>query len=174
MIFPVFLTVLASLVAPFLPAVKTDVASKRHCQVPCGIYGDKMRIDMMMEDAATIEKAMKRIGPEGKAGNWNQVVRWVQTKEKHAQAVQDLVSSYWLAQRIKHPKDTSDMAGMVKYGRRLAFLHLITVEAMKCKQTTDIKHVASLRHHLLQFSRSYFNKKDLKHIEEHHGAGHGK
>ncbi len=33
-------------------------ASPFHCQVPCGIYGDKMRVDMMMEDLATIEKAM--------------------------------------------------------------------------------------------------------------------
>ena len=51
----IFLAVLAAasigyIVGQFQPAALA------HCQIPCGIYGDKLRIDLMMEDAATIEK----------------------------------------------------------------------------------------------------------------------
>ena len=28
-----------------------------HCQVPCGIYGDQLRFDQMLEDQKTISKA---------------------------------------------------------------------------------------------------------------------
>ncbi len=31
-----------------------------HCQVPCGIYNDQMRFDMISEHIATIEKSMKQ------------------------------------------------------------------------------------------------------------------
>ena len=32
-----------------------------HCQIPCGIYGDIMRIDMLREHITTIEKSMTQI-----------------------------------------------------------------------------------------------------------------
>ena len=33
-----------------------------HCQIPCGIYGDEMRFQMLEEHITTIEKSMKLIG----------------------------------------------------------------------------------------------------------------
>lgn len=144
-----------------------------HCQVPCGIYGDRMRIDMLMEDAATIEKAMTNIETLGESAgsNANQLVRWVVTKDQHAQAIQETVASYWLAQRIKAPKDGDD-AAKAKYHAQLSLLHGITVAAMKCKQTTDAGNVAQLRKLALDFSATYFSEGDLKHIHEHHGSDH--
>lgn len=64
-----------------------------HCQVPCGIYGDQMRIDMHMEDVATIRKGMAQMAvleSDAMGGNLNtnQIVRWVVTKEEHAAAIQ--------------------------------------------------------------------------------------
>ncbi|MDY6953871.1 MAG: superoxide dismutase [Ni], partial [Thermodesulfobacteriota bacterium] len=32
-----------------------------HCEIPCGIYDDQMRIDMIAEHITTIEKSMKQI-----------------------------------------------------------------------------------------------------------------
>jgi len=32
-----------------------------HCEIPCGIYDDPMRLDMMAEHIGTIEKSMKQI-----------------------------------------------------------------------------------------------------------------
>ncbi len=144
-------------------------ASPRHCQVPCGIYGDKMRVDMLMEDCATIEKAMTSIQTlqEDAVPSANQLVRWVMNKESHAQNIQDTVAAYWLAQRVKAPKDA---AGADKYHAQLASMHRITVAAMKCKQTTDKAHVEALRKAALEFSDTYFSAEDLEHINSHHGS----
>ena len=140
-----------------------------HCQVPCGIYGDRMRIDMLMEDAATIEKGMKQIVElEAAGGPANQVVRWVMAKDDHAQSIQDTVAAYWLAQRIKAPKDGAGEEAQAKYHRQLALLHGITVAAMKCKQTTDLAHVENLRKLTHEFAGTYFSKEDLEHLKDHH------
>ena len=78
--------------SPFAPAA----APIPHCQVPCGIFGDKLRIDLMLEDVATIEKAMRLIDEISKedSPNYNQLVRWITTKEEHAQKIQDQVATY--------------------------------------------------------------------------------
>jgi nickel superoxide dismutase len=145
-----------------------------HCQVPCGIYGDRMRIDMLMEDAATIEKGMQSIAElEASAEHDpNQLVRWIMTKDEHAQAIQERTASYWLAQRIKAPKETDDGKARAKYLNQLELMHGITVAAMKCKQTTDTAHVETLRKLALEFSATYFSAEDLGHIREHHGGEH--
>ena len=67
-----------------------------HCQVPCGIYDDAVRIDQIEEDIATIRKAMGMIkGLSGKsdAQSMNQMIRWVNTKDEHASKIQESVLS---------------------------------------------------------------------------------
>ena len=84
-----------------------------HCQVPCGIYDDAVRIVQIEEDIATMRKAMSMIkGLSGKsdAQSLNQMIRWVNTKESHANNIQETVSSYFLAQRIK-PKKRAKQVG---------------------------------------------------------------
>ena len=56
-----------------------------HCQIPCGIYSDPARFDMIAENITTIEKSMKQIIELSKQGkpNMNQITRWVNNKEKH-------------------------------------------------------------------------------------------
>ena len=145
-----------------------------HCQIPCGIYGDKMRIDMMLEDLATIEKGMTKIHEiedMGEVGNRNQLVRWVMNKDAHAQAIQDQVAAYWLAQRIKAPKEDS-VDAQEKYHRQLEAMHRITVHAMKCKQTTDKAHVADLKNQVHVFAKMYFSEEDLKHMQQHKDDQH--
>jgi len=136
-----------------------------HCQVPCGIYGDSMRIDMLLEDAMTIEKGMNSLNAMDKeeSPSKNQLVRWVVTKDQHAQNIQDTVAAYWLAQRIKAPAEGSKD----KYHQQLELLHGITVAAMKCKQTTDTSHVQTLRRLADAFASTYFTKEDLEHMREH-------
>ena len=137
-----------------------------HCQVPCGIYGDMMRIEAMREDAATIEKGMGQItnAPQNAQG-MNQVVRWISTKEDHAAKIQEVVSTYWLTQRIKTQKADADEKAHAHYHQRLAHLHGMLVSAMKCRQTTDPTHVANLRKHIDAFAKLYFSADDLKHLE---------
>ena len=152
---------------PANTAAASTPAPVRHCQIPCGIYGDKMRISMLMEDAATIEKGMKMLAEFDKeeSPSKNQIVRWVMNKDTHAQAIQDQVAAYWLAQRIKAPKEGSKD----KYHKQLELMHGITVAAMKCKQTADTAHVDKMKKLAIEFSGTYFSKEDLEHIMSHHG-----
>lgn len=120
-----------------------------HCEVPCGIYDDQMRLDMIAEDITTIEKSMKMIKDleTEKPTNWNQLVRWIKNKEDHADRLQHSVSQYFLTQRIK--PDTE------KYPEQLAVLHKMLLAAMKSKQSLDSSHVDTLRSLLKEFSTLY-------------------
>lgn len=128
-----------------------------HCQIPCGIYGDELRVQLIAEHVTTIEKSMNQIVELGKASpvNYNQLVRWVSNKEEHAQKIQDIVTAYFMAQRIKAPTEPEGEA-YEAYRRNLELLHRMQVAAMKAKQTTDLEHVETLRALLKKFQKSYF------------------
>ena len=121
-----------------------------HCEIPCGIYDDEMRINIIAEHITTIEKSMKQILELEKAQpiNYNQLVRWVTNKEEHATRLQEIVTQYFMTQRIK-PDEKN-------YGKNLAVLHKMLLSAMKCKQTTDLSHIGTLRSLLKEFYDLYF------------------
>ena len=127
-----------------------------HCEIPCGIYGDEMRFAMMKEDIATIEKSMKQIVELSKQAspNHNQIVRWVQNKEHHADKIRDVATQYFMAQRVKPvlPKGSAEHDA---YVNKLELLHEMIVTSMKCKQTTDLAHVEKLKQLLDAFSKVY-------------------
>lgn len=131
-----------------------------HCQIPCGIFGDELRVQLLEEDITTVEKSMKEIVALGSASpvNYNQLVRWVVNKEEHAQKIQDIVTAYFLAQRIKPPTDHGDEKVMKEYLHQLALLHAIQVHAMKAKQSTDLEEIATLRDLVSQFRKAYFGE----------------
>lgn len=111
-----------------------------HCQIPCGIYDDHARVKLMLEDAATIEKSIKLISElSGKTDpqSQNQMVRWVMSKEEHAQNIIDTISDYFLTQRVKSKQKD--------YADRLVKHHTVIVSAMKAKQTADKKYALQLR-----------------------------
>jgi len=130
-----------------------------HCQIPCGIYGDRARFDMLAEHIATIEKSMKLLTEltEQDRPNMNQMVRWVQNKEKHADELSHIVTYYFMAQRIK-PVDKTKGEAYEKYIKKLTLLHEMLVYSMKAKQTTDLSHIEKLRTLLAEFQNVYFDK----------------
>ena len=133
-----------------------------HCQVPCGIYDDPMRFDMIAEHITTIEKSMNeidRLSAEGDK-NYNQIVRWVANKDHHADELADIVSYYFLAQRVK-PVAAGD-AGHADYLNKLELLHNMLVHAMKAKQTTDLAHITELRSLRADFYKAYFGRAEDK------------
>jgi nickel superoxide dismutase len=140
-----------------------------HCEVPCGIYNDQLRVKMLYEHFTTIEKSMKQIEALGEEGdkNYNQIVRWVTTKEDHAKKVQHIVEQYFMHQRIK-VKEPSDGAAYEKYIKQITLAHKLTVYAMKTKQTTDQQFIEKLRKTLAAFEDAYFSDDDKKHMEHHH------
>ena len=132
MLFIVFFTTVTSI---FL-----SHSAYAHCQIPCGIYDDHARVQAMLIDAATVEKAIKLVGElSGKsdAQSKNQLVRWIMNKEKHAQNVILIISDYFLTQRVK--LDQKD------YVERLKKHHAVIIAAMKAKQNTDMKYAIALR-----------------------------
>jgi nickel superoxide dismutase len=140
-----------------------------HCEIPCGIYGDMMRIALLQEDITTVEKSMKQVQELSKdpSANANQLVRWVNNKEEHCNKIQHTVTQYFMTQRVK-PVASSDTNGHKAYLAKLASLHGMLIHAMKVKQTTDLSHVESLRGLVDEFSELYFSKEDLEHLREHH------
>jgi nickel superoxide dismutase len=128
------------------------VSASAHCEIPCGIYDDAMRIKMINEHIATIEKSMKQIMELEKADHRhsNQLIRWVMNKENHASELQEIVTQYFMTQRIK--------PGAKDYDKKLHLLHAMLVYAMKCKQTTDLANVGKLRDLVKGFEALYFEK----------------
>ena len=111
-----------------------------HCQIPCGIFDDFARVQLMLEDAATAEKSIKLIAElsdKSDAQSKNQLVRWVMNKEKHAQNIIFTISDYFLAQRVK--------ANQKDYVDRLKKHHAVIIAAMKVKQNSDSKYVTELK-----------------------------
>ncbi len=130
-----------------------------HCQIPCGIYDDAARFAAMHEHVTTIEKSMSEMAKLGKESNpnWNQLVRWVNNKEQHADEISEIAHKYFLAQRIK-PAAADDAAGQKKYAHQLELLHGIIVSAMKCKQTADPENAHQLHQLIDQLKESYLGK----------------
>ena len=63
-----------------------------HCQIPCGVYDDTMRVKMIEEHTLTILKSMNYIASnQNDLEQQNQVTRWIINKEEHAQEIQKIV-----------------------------------------------------------------------------------
>jgi nickel superoxide dismutase len=109
----------------FFPVICLATAKvSAHCQIPCGIYDDQMRIKMIAEQITTIEKSMKQIVElqVAKPIDYNQLTRWVMNKEHHADQLQEVVTQYFMTQRIK--------PGSKDYPKDLILLHKMLIEAM--------------------------------------------
>ena len=145
--------------------VTTKIASA-HCEVPCGIYHDELRIELIKEHIQTIEKAMNQIIEIQKSDNinYNQLVRWINTKEDHANKIQEIAEQYFLTQRVKFA-DPSEKEKYSKYITELTSLHQVIVYAMKTKQTTDLKYIKELNTSVTTFEKSYFGE----HRHDHKG-----
>jgi len=149
---------LASLVV--LALIATAVPASAHCQIPCGIYDDELRVQLIEEHIGTVEKSMKKITEIAGAEtvDYNQLVRWVDNKEAHAQKIQDIVTAYFMAQRIKPAVDHDNEKAMNEYIHKLALLHAIQIHAMKAKQSTDLDEIENLRKLTTKFRAAYFGE----------------
>lgn len=162
---------IANVAAPSIGAepasqpVARPVPAPLHCQVPCGIYTDQLRFEWMLEDTKTIAKAIggindfaSSIGDGTLTGTAiNQANRWTTTKEDHASHVQEVMASYFLAQRIKSDNP--------QYVQQLTAAHLVIVSAMKCKQAADPATAEALKAAILDFYRAYEGK-EPEHLGE--------
>lgn len=137
----------------FLILVFANNKAFAHCEIPCGVYDDEMRIKMISEHIVTIEKSMNQVVKIEKEEpvNSNQLVRWVMNKEQHANELQKIVAQYFMTQRIK--------INAKNYAKKLGVLHQMLIYSMKCKQTTDLANVSKLKSLVENFQTLYFEKK---------------
>jgi nickel superoxide dismutase len=139
-----------------------------HCQIPCGIFGDYMRVDLLREHIATIEKSMNQINELSKSSsdNMNQLVRWVNNKEQHADEFTEIVTYYFLSQRVKIA-DPGKSEEFKTYQKKVTLLHQMMVFSMKAKQTTDTENTKKLSGLVNQFVDIYFTAEQKAHLKEH-------
>lgn len=150
--------ILFLMIASLMLLALNNRKSFAHCEIPCGIYEDTLRIELIKEHITTIEKSMNMINKLTKEEkkNYNQIVRWVNNKEEHAKKLQDIVSQYFLHQRIK-PTSPENKEMYEKYIERLTLLHELLVYSMKAKQTTDLTYIDKLNKTINAFEKSYFH-----------------
>lgn len=138
-----------------LASLFTAASLGAHCQVPCGIYGDELKFGELEQHIETIEKSGKMIRELSakdtlSALDHQQLVRWTNNKETHAQYIIDEVANYFLAQRIKPDAD--------QYADKLEALHHIIVYSMKSKQSPDSEPVETLAKKLATFKDLYLDQ----------------
>ena len=131
-----------------------------HCQVPCGIFDDGLRFSIMNEHAETVLKAMNQIKELSAAEkpDLNQIIRWTNTKDAHANDIIDICSNYFLCQRIKPATGNQNEATVKAYLAKLEKIHQLMISAMKCKHHTDTAEVERLKTLIHEFLHLYDEK----------------
>ena len=120
-----------------------------------------MRVIQIKEDLQTIEKSISMINKlSGKydSQSLNQLNRWVTSKEQHAQNIQNIISQYFLTQRIKQSSKN--------YENELITLHQLLISVMKCKQSVDKINVLKSSELLDNFSEYYFDEHGIEHLRQ--------
>ena len=118
---------------------------------------------MLSEEIATIEKSMNMINQlsaEAKP-NMNQIVRWIDNKDTHSDAFSEIVTYYFMAQRVA-PVDKTNAAAYEKYLNKLTLLHQMVVTSMKTKQGTDLAEVKKLTELTETFKKAYMETAEQK------------
>merc|ERR1712199_37834 len=130
-----------------------------HCQVPCDIFDDPKLVAEVREAVATITKAMVQINELATAGTalaFNQMTRWVNTKEEHANKIINLVGEYCLCQRVKPMTDAkTPFKSEEEYVETLKAHHAVMQAAMKAKQQVDPAVADALAAAVDEFSKMY-------------------
>lgn len=134
---------LSLLTAPFLHS---------HCQMPCGIYHDDMVYDQIDQYVETMVKGMTVLNDNKFSSTQlrNEFVRWVCQKENMSNETANLLTSYFLQQKIKPDEDDTV--------KRITSAHKLLNYLMLIKQTSDMKFVNA-------FSEEWEKFKLMFHVE---------
>lgn len=131
-----------------------------HCQVPCGIFDDPKLVQEMKEACATVRKALEQMNElhakKDDLQAFNQMTRWVMTKEDHCKKIITTISEYCLCQRVKPvgaPK--SPFKNEKDFLDALVSHHNVMVAAMKAKQTCNLAAADALEHAVGDWAKMY-------------------
>ncbi len=108
-----------------------------HCQMPCGIYHDDMVYDFIDQYVETMIKAVTVMNQNKfeTVRDKNEFVRWVIEKEKESTEISNLITSFFMQQKIK-PGETDT-------AKRIEAAHKLLCLIVSIKQNADIKIIES-------------------------------
>jgi nickel superoxide dismutase len=127
-------------------------ALSAHCQMPCGIYHDDMVYSLIDQYVETMYKGISVLN-NSKFDNTQQrnaFIRWVMEKEKSSDQTANLITEYFLQQKIKSGEDDTT--------KRLISAHKLLFMLMQIKQNADLEIVK-------QFSEEWEKFKLMFHRE---------
>ncbi len=112
---------------------KLDLSA--HCQMPCGIYHDEMVYDQIDQYAETMYKGITVMNGNklDSVHDFNDLTRWILEKEKESNTTAELISSYFLQQKIK-PDEPETV-------KRLVAAHKLLFLIVAIKQNNEVKFV---------------------------------
>ena len=123
--------------------------------MPCGIFDDPKLVAELKEACATVRKAMEQISvlndEERTPLNFNQMVRWVNTKEEHCKKIITLIAEYCLCQRVKPDSFKTEK----DYFDALKAHHGAMQAAMKAKQQVNRTFADALDHAIADLAKIY-------------------
>lgn len=124
-----------------------------HCQLPCGIYHDDLEFGNLEQCVQTLHRANDGIleNASSSALNENQRVRFILLKDQYADQFVQLLTTYFLQQRIQPGKPSTQAL--------LTLSHQMMQTAMKIKQSVDQNKVDQLSHQLMEFKKLYQEQK---------------
>lgn len=132
------------LIAPFTLAA--------HCQMPCGIYDDQMVYDKITEYYLTMFKAVKTLEHNElkNVDDYNKLVRWIALKDKMSDQTAELLTTYFLQQKLKPIKENRDL---------VLSIHKLLFLTVAIKQNVDLGIVK-------EFGEEWDHFKSLFHPDE--------
>lgn len=106
-----------------------------HCQLPCGIYHDDMIYDLIDQYAETMYKGITVMNQSklDSVHDFNELTRWVIEKEKESNETAQLITFYFLQQKIK--------PGEPETTKRLEAAHKLLFLLVAIKQNNEIRFV---------------------------------
>lgn len=122
-----------------------------HCQMPCGIYHDEMVFNQIDQYIETMYKGITELKNSKFATPFerNNFIRWVELKEKASDEMANLITEYFLQQKIK-PGEPDTV-------KRLVSAHKMLFELTAIKQNVDLKMIES-------FADEWENFKQMFHV----------
>ena len=132
-------------------ALPCNITLYAHCQMPCGVYHDQMIYDKIDEYYETMYKCVAAMNNNEfkTVTEKNQFIRWVMTKDRMSDEVAEIITAYFLQQKIEPTADNADM---------VASLHKILFLLPAIKQNADLKMIK-------QFGDEWDHFKSLFHPE---------
>ncbi len=107
-----------------------------HCQMPCGIYHDDMVYDQIDQYVETMVKGVAKIKDNkfSTPAERNEGVRWIMTKDRISDDTAQLITGYFLQQKIK-PGEPDSI-------KRIESAHKMLFLIVGIKQSVDFKSVS--------------------------------